>query len=373
MYLATSALVWLWVVARIHPCNSVSAWCDDAFECTGSQITVDDDDSLQCRGYKANSGLNSSIVATDDARIFIGGAFGCYKIGSITSEHYLYIFGSHGASFGDIDASGAHVYSAAGLSNARFDSRGFFISCNGDMSCFGANITYAAVIDAYGSFSLSNAVIDSNGQDLEISFYGFFAGFNSVINCGSGDICNIYCYGNGCYTLTLNCEEIGYDYDYETTTSCNVHYCNEFENIDCPYAVITNKTQNIDHVGQLNDIFQTIIDDGYQIDIVNVSLTNDDVCNNNPDSATYDNYGDGTGTTNEYETTVSGGVENRNSRRRRRMLADGMNRVATYEGGNICCRGSGACQVSNYYVFSGMYSVLFLCKYLHVVMFCVPK
>ena len=214
-----------------------------------------------------------------------------------------------------MDASNVvQVYSAAGLGPSSLARSQFSISdyflCYSHRSCDGASITGGQRFLANnGARSFSNARLSSM-TDLELEFRGYYAGYNTTITCNDGHNCSIKCYGNGCYGLFLNCV---------SGATCNVT-CNESMSIDCP-LIYGN-----DSLPMINSN-----ETDYEIDITEISLTNDENCNSEravayDDGWLYRSYGDQS------------------------------------DNGNLCCRGSESCYGDGELVISADYDVDIICS-----------
>ena len=78
----------------------------------------------------------------------------------------------------------------------------------------------------HGCYGASSADFIVSAPTATFYFYGYYAGSGATIDCGTSSTCDIYCLGNGCDGLTLNCNGI-----------CSVD-CDESMNIDCPNGYV---------------------------------------------------------------------------------------------------------------------------------------
>ena len=92
------------------------------------------------------------------------------------------------------------------------------------------------------------------GSSLDVIAEGYYSGFNSIIKCQDGDDCHIYCYGNGCYGMRLNCS---------SSSSCNTTCTGTANNNPCPIDIndtpltLTNN-ELIYIINDILDILDTI-------------------------------------------------------------------------------------------------------------------
>lgn len=171
------------------------------------------------------------------------------------------------------------------------------VYCAGDHSCTNSYISGAATIVAEGAYSVKNAIIDTTDVDdesiVQISLYGYHAGYNTSVLCRSGKICYINCYGNGCYNTFCN----KYN-DYGGT--CLFICVNAGPNNDCPQTSHT-----------------ILPDDNLAFYMSEINSINEERCNLE-NSMTYDDY--------IYRGSDTISVLNNSN-----------------DGGNICCRGLQSC------------------------------
>ena len=303
-----TVLAWFTRVAKAR-----NIYCNASYECVGQFINNSGNGSLYSLGYKANYGPTSTIYITGTSYgAYISGAFGGHRIGTLyNANNYLYA-SSVGAVVDATNVVDVHAVvgaAASSLARSQFLATLYFY-CYSHHTCDGANITGGWKFpNNYGGRSFSNAQVHSMG-DLELEFRGYYAGYNTTINCNDGDTCGITCYGNGCYGLFLNCV---------SGATCNV-VCNESMSIDCPL------TYGIDLLPNVSSN-----ETDYEIDITGISLINDENCDS------------------EYAVAYDNGF----SFKSYGYQADNA---------NLCCRGSESCYGTGELVISGGYDVDIICS-----------
>ena len=149
------------------------------------------------------------------------------------------------------------------------------ILCNGLRSCSDIDEGYVGKnLGGYGSFALMNSEFYSNvnGRDsigLSVELYGFFAGFNAVFYCQSGDTCKIQCGTNGCFGFNVYCD---------ATATCSY----DCEDVLCPNVWIngslTDDSDDKLDIFSANEIIQNAFAKEYSRD---VSYELNDECDRN--------------------------------------------------------------------------------------------
>ena len=125
----------------------------------------------------------------------------------------------------------------------------------------------------YGVFSGFNSSIYSNGNDVVLTLNGYYSGYGLTIHCTNKyDTCSIYCYGNACVGLTLDCGS-----DTQCTQSCKDSSCIEYDSFD------NNDLQSDSMVYQINSeigVFDTqynILPTAAQSSYINI-VESDSIC-----------------------------------------------------------------------------------------------
>eukprot|EP01084_Bolivina_argentea_P057462 104990_1 len=272
-------------------------YCNNAYECVGTQWILSISQTIYGSGYKSLSGINTSVNNPGDY-VYCSGAFACTQISFILSnnnnDNGIDCRGSHscaniaGSSY--IKAqSYIFCYGANSCENSNIKAQSYIL-CYGDQSCIHSNIT-SPTVSAPGAYSLYGASIYISN---EVYLSGFQAGYGSTIKCTSGNTCNIYCFGNGC-EMALVCPE---------NSNCNIILNNN------------DPTVTIPPIQNINDYNYDFYDMKYKSNIL--TLNNEYACNN-ATQFVYDNYN---------ETTEIIDMNQQN-------------------GGPVCCRGSESCAGSN--------------------------
>ena len=189
-----------------NPISGDDMSCNRKEECSKAQEI---NGFLYAYGYKSAWSKMADIECIGGG-VDIKGDSACREIGLLDVDFGIYIYGSLGLFKGRIQVDGEILgYGAGSIGNANITTSNS-VKCPGAMSCSNAIITLESsgsgsltqYIFGYGSMSLSYSIINSNGVDIEISFYGAFSAYGTHINCELGSACEINCFENGCYGLT---------------------------------------------------------------------------------------------------------------------------------------------------------------------------
>eukprot|EP01084_Bolivina_argentea_P057464 104993_1 len=284
-------------------------YCNNAYECVGTQWTLSQYQDIYGRGYKSLSGINTSVNNPGDY-VYCSGAFACTQISKIFCSNWLVCDGSH--SCGNIAASSyikslsyIFCWGANACEHSNMIASNGYIVCGGDQSCIHSNIT-SPTVSAPGAYSLYGASIYISN---EVYLSGFQAGYGSTIKCTSGNTCNIYCFGNGC-EMALVCPE---------NSNCNIILNNN------------DPTVTIPPIQNINDYNYDFYDMKYKSNIL--TLNNEYACNN-ATQFVYDNYN---------ETTEIIDMNQQN-------------------GGPVCCRGSYSCLSAGSISFTATTSDILVCS-----------
>eukprot|EP01084_Bolivina_argentea_P276933 472637_1 len=198
-----------------------SHFCNNAYECVGTQWTFSSSQDIYGSGYKSLSGINTSVNGGDYVRCY--GAFSCSQMLFLLIDNHIYCHGSHscadiaGSSY--IKAQYIYCYGANACQHSNITSNSE-VHCDGDQSCIHSNIT-SPIVRAYGAYSLYGSIIYISNK---VYLLGYQTAFGSTIKCTLGNTCNIYCYGNGCQ-MALICPK---------TSNCNIILNNNDPTITIP-------------------------------------------------------------------------------------------------------------------------------------------
>lgn len=308
--------------------NGQSISCNGEFECVDQTITSGDD-NIFASGYKSISGIDTDIEVTDGGVIYIQGGFGCHEIGYVNTDGFIHNNAANGVmSAGSLVVRGIYNYCSVGATDTIITSDGSYVTCFADFTCKNSLIKASGNLKAQGFQSLHSAEIFSATNDPSIYFYGYYSGYNATITCESGDTCDIYCYGNGCYGLFLDCHD---------AATCNVYNCNETINIACPIDVVDGTAVTL----------PALLED-YQesdwLDMYNISIYHDDICNNVTIATRYDDADDTTSNMGVTDISIGSG----NFLCCRAFVGcGGLDSIVISsgtDGGNIICSGIYSCQ-----------------------------
>ena len=133
----------------------------------------------------------------------------------------------------------------SGIGGKSIDAYAEF-GCFSGMSCAHSNII-GKNIYFEGHFSGAYSHIYSNNNTISAYFYGYLSGYNATLHCQSGDTCNIYCLGMGCFNLNLNCDGM----------CVQPNSCDD-SSIICPNGYSSNSNTNSNHDFSSNDWIQTL-------------------------------------------------------------------------------------------------------------------
>eukprot|EP01084_Bolivina_argentea_P275490 469831_1 len=207
-------------------------YCYNAFECVGTEWVISNyNEKIYGLGYKSLYGPTTSITANYQTYdVYCAGAFSCAQISFIQYHFYVPCSGSHScANINGLSYINAKTVSCSG-SNSCENSHIIAwqnVNCQGSQSCIYTNIT-APLVYGSGAYSLYASMIDSllvTDNTLKIYLRGYQSGFGATIICRTGDICNIYCYNNGCEMLYVECEQ---------NSNCNILLNNNDPSITIP-------------------------------------------------------------------------------------------------------------------------------------------
>ena len=188
--------------------NIATSVCSYGSSCVNTTITSGN--NVQCLDYK--SCIHSTLLLW--AGFQCEGALSCVdtKVEIFTNKSK---FESNDVKqltlngFLSLSSSIAHLHNSTSnniqsmselsLHNSQIYDITGYLYCYGFRSCDSIILNGSPTIIGYGTLSLYNSIIKSNGNStLEIQLYGLYAGYNTTIYCQSGHNCSLMCYGNGC-------------------------------------------------------------------------------------------------------------------------------------------------------------------------------
>ena len=193
--------------------------CHVAYSCDGDEILETSTGNVQCFGY--HSCYQSSITTTGESSILCFGSYSCYQSSylqiqnTVNQTHYqIACFGLFSCAFveliylqfgpvfcyGELSCFNSNIY--IGDSGNRYG-----INIRGDRACVGSILSGGFYNWAYASLSAQNATFISTIDNATFEMYANFAGYGATIICGDELNCYVYCSGNGCNQLTLECAE----------------------------------------------------------------------------------------------------------------------------------------------------------------------
>ena len=224
------------VLLQMQQSISQTISCNNASQCAGQDITSND--TIECYGY--GSCLNAVHIESNqgtinNCSICCLGSYSCYNATTIqrngTTNGQIWCNGLFSCAFVSDLYNEKGVVSCQGEQSCRGSKMTLddaasinedHLQCWGDRSCMDANITTRNGTTLWGHLSGLNSVFYSDNITVKYEFGGSNSGYNSTIICGIEQTCTVFCYGNGCNTLTLLCSD-------GVNTSC-------IFNIDCSHA-----------------------------------------------------------------------------------------------------------------------------------------
>eukprot|EP01083_Nonionella_stella_P221595 791559_1 len=196
----------------IIPIVSQDIHCSTALACNDQshQVTTT---YIWGLGYHSLSGPNTSIHSLTDSSTscVCYGAFTCNDVLNITSIDHILCTGSnscynlnHMAYITTIKCYGANSCSFSKLTTPILYCHGFNSCANSHI--YGVTSSYGNYIGGHGAYSVQHSIIDSNNQNIDISFMGYYSGFNTTIKCHPNDQCLINCSHDACSTMYVTCD-----------------------------------------------------------------------------------------------------------------------------------------------------------------------
>eukprot|EP01084_Bolivina_argentea_P019821 36852_1 len=281
-------------------------------------------------GYKSLYGPSTSITTNKYShpnQVFCGGAFACAQISFINaSQYWLYCDGGHSCANIDklsyINVGYVVCRGSNSCQNSNIIANGG-VHCRGSQSCIYTNISTTNV-HAFSAYSLYASVIDSQlvTDSLNVHLYGYQSGFGATVICRAGDICNIYCYNNGCEILYVECEQ---------NSECNILQGYEMGMMEERRILLNDSSITIPPITDMNEYDYTFYDIKYDTQTLNI--TNNKLCDN-ASNFVYDNN-------NEHSGIIE--INEQNT-------------------GPVCCRGYLSCKNTVSIAFTDIVSDIVVCS-----------
>ena len=342
--------------------------CNNYHEC--SESTVAGAYAYECHGYESCISTNFSI---DGYLVCRGGlsCFGAKLVSSLVTEKYSdQGWGSECTGYGSCAMASQYesgndllCYSPFSCLNINTKNCSLLypgstmIRMNGAQSfinsLFKSNNSYSGSVESntrnvkieiYGSFASYSSILYSNGNNLDIFIGGYYSGYGLIINCDGnsangnrGDDCYIFCYGNGCVNITLNCCD-----NCQCSTSCSA------ESNDCVISQSEGSGTSDESEYKYDamvDVINGFIhkhDEDYSLLMQNLVLAN----NAENRNYVYNRIG-------KFNQTFCDSlyITDTSSDNSRRKL--GLNGTTSNKNGNLCCLGINACWHNEFYIESG--------------------
>ena len=205
--------------------------CNEPFSCSNLSLVVEDE-SISCYGLGS---CKDCPIISNTYSLSISRATRCWGTRACqNTQQYI----------GTVQYA-ADVRGKLGLAWSKFVNSNN-VRCFGEGSCFGIetiiyndiychglkscknikNGTDIKDISARGGYSLMNSVFYNSINDITVSLYGFYSGFNATLYCSNERSCIVECKSNGCQNFNFYCNN-------NDQSLCQV-YCNETNYIACP-------------------------------------------------------------------------------------------------------------------------------------------
>ena len=252
-------------------------FCESAKSCDNSifknVIEMNCGGDSTCTNSKNISVIYSGSPSNALVSCVFCAAFNTCANSNIYAQQCLYFHGSNSGNGSAISfATTPGVFATQGLysfANGTIKSRDSSIEVNTGPKKITTN-TKSVVISASGSFDMYNGNIISNGNDLLIYLYGYYSGYGLTVDCSEQqDKCIIYCAGNSCVNLTLNCYYTSYvnSNPFYYQGECYAECLDEDDEL-CQYSL---DSSNIDYnkfddiAFRINNLISNISNNNYSI------------------------------------------------------------------------------------------------------------
>lgn len=291
--------------------------CDTVYSCSNETITTNN--SIWIRAYRGGSSLLTKIFHTvNSSQVWVSGAWGAENIHSIQSEAILCASAySCANTITNITHNNILLCRGAGSCDNTTIVTGTAQAsprCQAGGACMNSIIKTGNYFEATGGYSAMGSIMYSFNDEAVSSytvyfdFFGWFSGFNTTIVCDDSLAdCYVRCYNiHGCNNTRFICNN-----GAQCTTDCD-------NDADCPTI-----EYNITYSGTINDEFVStkIAEfDPYYVDYIGLIKQENDRCDNEADSITFDAY--------YYDPGNSIAVLNNTN-------------------SNVCCRAGSSCQNFN--------------------------
>ena len=239
-FIITIAALFLWFTI----CSSLE--CLEAYSCMNS---YESDTWIRMGGYK--SGFGTSLEATPTGTIQCDGSDSCQHSPLITTHAGSFYCNGDKSCVNsniiinetnnveqDISLLATSVACLGTNSCQNSTINGTKTACHGDhscsntiLNCHSVNGTQCVFV-GWGAFALTNSVVYSRNNDINIRLNGYLTGYNLFVLCRSGQTCQIICDGNACNHTFIICVPRILNSSY---SGCNIdRVCDEDRSIQCP-------------------------------------------------------------------------------------------------------------------------------------------
>ena len=196
---------WRSILSIFLYCNGIlicNGQCDSAYQCYGTSRT---NPSIDCAGYHSCDSASWTQLSTYSSDCSCSGSYSCYQglsfynfgdyycAGLFSCAYMTYLYSSDGTDvecYGEKSCVESLIY-------------GYDIYCYGFDSCVGSRIYLRGTLFIYSPMAAKDSLIYSDSNSVNLYFYGGYTGYDTTVVCDNGDICNIYCFDNGCNDLSL--------------------------------------------------------------------------------------------------------------------------------------------------------------------------
>ena len=190
--------------------------CNDAYECTSTEISVTagETSSIRCSGYHSCAQA-VKIESMGNTQILCLGGYACAHASLIqhdnsTYHRHIYCSGTFSCAFVDlIYNKHGYVYCGGELSCSESVALAERVTCSGDRSCYKSFLQvqsssiYSPSIWLFGHLSAQDATINVDSDDSGVYAYGYNAANGAELICNG--TCDLSCYAGGCNNITLSC------------------------------------------------------------------------------------------------------------------------------------------------------------------------
>eukprot|EP01084_Bolivina_argentea_P064044 116821_1 len=179
--------------------------CWNDTDCAGQLITFTGIGHFYAHGYKSAVGVSFTNMAENHGFMCYG-AFSCSKL-TVRDGGTVNFEGSNAGSNLQLLTWRGSIYcdGTNSMTNTTVTMLGNSISCYGEQSCAYSSILSSRNLYAHAAYAMLGATIVSNVSTTYFALFGYYAGYGAFFICQAGHTCNINCYYNSCYGLTISC------------------------------------------------------------------------------------------------------------------------------------------------------------------------